>query len=466
MLANDKLTAIYIDAYEYYDLTLDDLWTIDNYRPNAINHANTIVGYNDSFGPYTENGKTRYGAFKIANSWGKGFWGDHNYDGCYWISYECMKKRISYCTYYIDRIDYKPKLLSVFKINHNFRGDCEITIGKGDKTNPDAKKEMKDIWPEVSFPFPSSKIVYDITEFCNTKPGIDGSNFFLKVYDKNSKETGKIKHFSIEYYDRYPSEKCNATSYSIDPPKSTEKNKNVFVETVLDLNNSNNPPNRAVYEKPDNDATSVPIDTKLSCYIDDPNDDNLDVTFYWKQNSDTEYNLINGSRGEINPGPLDPDTTYWWYVSVSDGEYSREAGPWRFLTTSINTPPNKPSTPKGPLNCKMNVDYTFNVSTTDLNGDNISYLWILKNTNYGYADWYKIGPYDSGYEMDFIYNFDRPGTYDITVIPYDEWGNAGTISDPLTITVTKSKTVNFPLYKFFENHPIIRLLFQRFSQFF
>jgi hypothetical protein len=108
-IASENLAVISIDADQYSSLTSEDLWTIDNYVSPSTNHANTIVGYDDNMA-YIENGQLRYGAFKVANSWGVGFSGENIADGFYWISYEAMKQRIGYCMFYYDMIGYKPEL--------------------------------------------------------------------------------------------------------------------------------------------------------------------------------------------------------------------------------------------------------------------------------------------------------------------------------------------------------------------
>ncbi|MDD5778705.1 MAG: C1 family peptidase, partial [Candidatus Thermoplasmatota archaeon] len=82
-LSGDHLAVISVNANYYSSLTGSDLWTVDNYDGSSTNHANTIVGYDDNFGPYTEEGATRYGAFKVANSWGTGGW-ENIADGFYW----------------------------------------------------------------------------------------------------------------------------------------------------------------------------------------------------------------------------------------------------------------------------------------------------------------------------------------------------------------------------------------------
>lgn len=71
LLADSNLAIISINADYYNQLTDEDLWTLDNYNPDSRNHANTVVGYDDNYGPYEENGNPNtYGAFKVANSWG------------------------------------------------------------------------------------------------------------------------------------------------------------------------------------------------------------------------------------------------------------------------------------------------------------------------------------------------------------------------------------------------------------
>src|SRR3972149_399511 len=91
-IASGNLAVISVDANKYSGLTSADVWTLDNYVSPSTNHANTIVGYDDSIS-YTESGVTHYGAFKVANSWGKGGW-EKVTDGFYWLSYEAMKQRV------------------------------------------------------------------------------------------------------------------------------------------------------------------------------------------------------------------------------------------------------------------------------------------------------------------------------------------------------------------------------------
>ncbi len=93
-LTADNLAIIGVDAYDnLLNLTStsnQDLLTTNNYINGDMDHAATIVGYDDYF-TYMENGTLHHGAFKIANSWGIGDW-ENLADGCYWISYNVMKE--------------------------------------------------------------------------------------------------------------------------------------------------------------------------------------------------------------------------------------------------------------------------------------------------------------------------------------------------------------------------------------
>ena len=116
LLYEGNLAIISVNAYFYGDLTPEDLWTLDNYPLPSLIHANTVVGYDDDFGPYSEGGNPdTYGAFKVANSWGKGSW-ENVPDGFLHISYECMKQRVEWVEFYENRVNYEPQMVSVFQL--------------------------------------------------------------------------------------------------------------------------------------------------------------------------------------------------------------------------------------------------------------------------------------------------------------------------------------------------------------
>ena len=197
-LASGNLALIAVDADNYVNLTSGDFWTTNNYRTVDLNHANTIVGYDDNI-TYMENGALHTGGFKIANSWGIGGWEKVN-DGFYWVSYEAMKQLSgpdNPCVLFNDLIDYQPELTASFKINHNKRGECGITIGYGTPNQPYDSKVFSDYVLGGNRPFCPNNIVLDITEFKQYMTSFYNKPFFMSVYDTLTSTTGTITYFAV-----------------------------------------------------------------------------------------------------------------------------------------------------------------------------------------------------------------------------------------------------------------------------
>jgi hypothetical protein len=237
-LADTNLAIISIDANQYSYMEPNDLWTLDNYTNNGTNHANTVVGYDDNFGPYLENGETRYGAFKIANSWGESNW-ENVADGFLYISYETMKSQVEYVFLYENEINYQPQLLAVFNLEHSLRGENQIRLGMGDPANPLITKLMNNDYNNNggNHPFGSENMALDITEFLPHYTGT-ADHFFITVYDTGSTVTGTIREFSIEYYTDYENSAINILEAE-DTPIATQHyhfvTSNIFPEQDNDI---------------------------------------------------------------------------------------------------------------------------------------------------------------------------------------------------------------------------------------
>jgi hypothetical protein len=223
-LASGNLALIAIDANNYVNLTSGDFWTTNNYRTVDLNHANTIVGYDDSI-TYMEDGALHTGGFKIANSWGIGGWEKVN-DGFYWISYQAMKQLSvlgNPCVLFNDLINYQPELTASFKINHNKRGECGITIGFGTPNKPYASKVFSDYVLGGNSPFCPNNIVLDITEFKQYMTSLYNQPFFMSVYDSQTSTTGTITYFAV------------GNSASVNTPKATLQNNMVSLTVNYSL---------------------------------------------------------------------------------------------------------------------------------------------------------------------------------------------------------------------------------------
>ena len=104
-----------------------------------------------------------------------------------------------------------------------------------------------------------------------------------------------------------------------------------------------------------------------------------------------------------------------------------------------NYPPEKPTKPTGPVGGQIRMEYEYNVSTNDPNGnqfgDRIRYGWDWDG-DYLVDNW--TGYYPSGDTCTFSHLWEKKGTYEIRVKARDSHGATSPWSDPLTVTMPKS----------------------------
>jgi len=99
--------------------------------------------------------------------------------------------------------------------------------------------------------------------------------------------------------------------------------------------------------------------------------------------------------------------------------------------------PAKPSTPSGPPNGNVNHAYTYSSSTTDPDGDQVSYWFDWGDgTNSGW-----LGLYDSGATISGTYTWTKKGNYQIKVKAKDIHGVESIWSDSLPIKMPMSYTL-------------------------
>jgi|GEM_PF-1330994 len=99
--------------------------------------------------------------------------------------------------------------------------------------------------------------------------------------------------------------------------------------------------------------------------------------------------------------------------------------------TIINTPPNTPSQPSGPVSGYICILYNYSTSATDPDGDQVFYMWDWGDGNY--SGW--IGPYNSGATCTASHIWTNPNTYQIRVKAKDTYGNESSWSLLLTVTI-------------------------------
>ena len=130
----------------------------------------------------------------------------------------------------------------------------------------------------------------------------------------------------------------------------------------------------------------------------------------------------------------------FWYNGLEwVDEYPTED--FCFRTYGLNNqPPNKPDKPYGETNGQVGKKYTYSTSTTDPDGDQVWYKWYWNDKINETSDW--IGPYNSGETADASHIWNEKGDYNIRVKAKDVHGEESPWSDPLVVSMPKSKTIN------------------------
>jgi Peptidase family M28/PKD domain len=225
------------------------------------------------------------------------------------------------------------------------------------------------------------------------------------------------------------------------------------IPDMVNINTQNRPPNQPSDPNPSNGTTVVSITTGLSWTDSDP--DAGDFVFYdvyFGSMPPLEKIASNISAKSYNPGTLAYSLTYFWKIVAWDNHGLSTDGPvWYFTTinTTNKNPPDKPSTPQGTANGKINVVYTYTTSTTDPDGDQVYYLWDWGDGTT--SAW--LGPYNSGAAISTTHIWIAKGSYNIKVKAKNTYGKESSYSDPLPITMPY---VYKPILQFLE------WLFQRF----
>ena len=104
-----------------------------------------------------------------------------------------------------------------------------------------------------------------------------------------------------------------------------------------------------------------------------------------------------------------------------------------------SNPPARPSKPSGPTSGKPGEEYFFSTVSSDLDDDPIFYYFDWGDCNC--SGW--IGPYDSGDECRFSYNWPDKGSYEVKVKAKDIFGFESDWSDPLSISMPKNKSIGY-----------------------
>jgi len=118
-------------------------------------------------------------------------------------------------------------------------------------------------------------------------------------------------------------------------------------------------------------------------------------------------------------------------------------------------PPETPQPPSGPVSGQVKSMYTYTASTNDSDGDNLYYLFDWGDSST--CEW--IGPYDSGAVCTVEHSWDAEGVFEVKVRAKDVHGVQSGWSDPVEITMPKTRCL------FFEKHKLLSCFLFLFDQY-
>ena len=145
-------------------------------------------------------------------------------------------------------------------------------------------------------------------------------------------------------------------------------------------------------------------------------------------------------------------TGYYEFYSIGKktGSVDEDAPASRDALCRYIRPPNTPQKPSGEIKGNIEVEYTYNTTTTDPDNTSLYYMWSWGDGNM--SGWY--GPFSSNEVANASHTWMKRGTYEIKVKAKNENGAESDWSEPLSATMPVS-------YQDIDSHFFERL-FERF----
>ena len=227
-------------------------------------------------------------------------------------------------------------------------------------------------------------------------------------------------------------------------------------EDLIVGNNPPSPPKKPLGNS--FDRPNEPVYLTTSSF--DPEADSMYYWFDWDDGTNSGWLGPYYYNDTVNVSHIwNKNGNYSVKVKAKD-EHNVESEYSDSLPVIITNPPYKPETPKGRLLGKTKMNYSFTTRTIEPDEDTVFYQWNWGDGNV--SQWH--GPYSSGEKANITYTWSEKGLYDIKVKARDKYGSESDWSDPLYVTMTKSKQQSFSLIEWITNwlseqYPLFNLFF-------
>jgi len=212
-------------------------------------------------------------------------------------------------------------------------------------------------------------------------------------------------------------------------------------KTVTISGGGNDPPNTP--SAPSGQTSCLPgISYTYTTSTTDNDGDQIKYGFDWDGN-----NIVDEWSGLLDSGDICSLSHSWgssgsYQVKVKAKDEHDAESSWSTTLTVIisaeNDPPTKPNKPSGPNSGKTGTSYTYSTEANDPNGDQIYYKWDWGDET---SEW--TGPYNSGDTVTASHVWTIQGTYAVKVQAKDINDEESVWSDPLEITMPKSKNIKY-----------------------
>jgi len=273
---------------------------------------------------------------------------------------------------------------------------------------------------------PTTKIVLDATD---SGSGVDYTLYMLGYPD----EGGEWKMYTGPFI----TDNENIFYTSVDRVGNRETLVRLHVEIVDSI--ANEPP--APPQKPDgqnygNIKTLYSYRTSTT----DPEGDKIKYYFNWGDGTGEWTDFVNSGTQVTKTHTWARAGTY--NVKIKAQDENGAESQWSIeltvhMITEDNNPPNKPAKPIGPTNGQSNIEYTYQIMTTDPEDDLIYYLvdWG-DGTDSGW-----IGPYNSGDAVFVKHKWSSRDVYTVKVKAKDDYGKESTWSEPTSVSIPRSNSL-------------------------
>ena len=181
----------------------------------------------------------------------------------------------------------------------------------------------------------------------------------------------------------------------------------------------------------------------------DPDGDMIRYIFNWGDGKKTGSDFLESGEDATVEYYWTEKGTYHVKVKARDKYGSESAWSDPITVTVSNDAPLKPDPPEGPLVGYWKKTHTYTSNTTDPDGHRIRFLFNWGDGSNSYSQYVESGETGSA-----SHRWSWPRSYTIKVKAIDEFGEESLWSDPITVTMPRTR-INTFIQNFFDNHPVI-----------